>query len=372
MKSAKNYYISLLYAALIPYVAYSYLWNTFGLGVTYALQVVLLGLLILGSLRYVFKNNYGNSFQVWLYVLMLFQLFAYFFSGSSASTQFKEVLFVLLVGAPFASEVYDAKRFKFVYLTMAIISVAMFYYNISLMRLVDENSYGGGYMALVALPAGLYFLRNKSLKVQAVWASIIYVIVLTSMKRGDILACTLSIVVYFIVYFRSKGKLNYKSLLLLAILALVGYMAIDYLAQTSDVFAWRLQQTRDGDSSERDFIYGGIWHHFQQASFFEQFFGSGFDATVKIVDTRAHSDWLETLACEGIAGCLVYAACMYSLYRQATKRTDIGEKAILFVVLTIWAVKSVFSMFIFSQSTILLFILTGYIINKKIDKQYEY
>lgn len=372
MKPVKNNYISLLYVALIPYTAYSYLWNKFGLGLTYALQVFLLILLIIGSLRYVLVNNAKNSFQKWLYILVLFQISAFCFSESSASTQFKEMLFVLLVGAPFVSESYDAKIFRFAYMTMIAISVLMFFYNISLMRIVDENSYGGGYMALVALPAGFYYFKNKSLKLQALWSSVIFIIVLMSMKRGDILSCALSVMVYFFVLFRNRGMLNYKSLLLLFVLAFVGYMSIDYLAHTSDVFAWRLQQTQEGDTSARDFIYAGIWHHFQQAPLLEQLFGSGFDATVKIVDSRAHSDWLETLACEGIVGCIVYATCMLSFYKQTAKRKDIREKAILYVILSIWAVKSIFSMFIFSQSTILLFILSGYILNKRIDKQYEY
>ena len=54
------------------------------------------------------------------------------------------------------------------------------------------------------------------------------------------------------------------------------------------------------------------------------------------------------------------------------RRTDVAEKAILASVLAIWLVKMVFSMFIFSQPTIILFVLTGYILNKRIDKQYEY
>lgn len=87
---------------------------------------------------------------------------------------------------------------------------------------------------------------------------------------------------------------------------------------------------------------------------------------------RAHSDILEVLSCEGIFGLIIYLGAFFSLFRQMRKSTDVAEKAILASVLVIWLVKMVFSMFIFSQPTIILFVLTGYILNKRIDKQYEY
>ena len=102
-----------------------------------------------------------------------------------------------------------------------------------------------------------------------------------------------------------------------------------------------------------------------------ELFGGGFDATLKIADARAHSDVLEVLSCEGIIGLIVYMGAFISLFKQMRRRTDVTEKAILASILIIWFVKMIFSMFIFSQPTIILFALTAYILNNRINKQYE-
>lgn len=362
-----------LYAILLLYTAYVFVWTRFGLGVTSVIQYILLCLVLLGVLIYFVTPSSGkNSFVNWLITLWIIQLVAFFFSDSTATTQFKEATFILLVGAPFVSQIYNPKHCKYAILFMSIISVAMFFVTMSMMLEENENSYGGGYFPLVALPVLLYFMRHQSIRNQMLVSSIILVIVLMSMKRGDILSCVLAIIVYYAIILRGTNKIDMRILLSLCFIAFIGYLVFDYLLQNSPVFAWKMQQTIEGDTSGRDDIYTRIWQHFLNSPFDIQLCGGGFDTSVKIAGNRAHSDWLEVLSCEGLLGVFVYFCAYISLFRHMCRRKDVAEKAVLASILVIWLVKSIFSMFIFSQPTIILFVLTGYILNKRIDKQYEY
>mgnify|MGYP000026576097 FL=1 len=373
MPCKKNYLIYALFVILITYTAYTFLWMHFGLGVTSVVQLVLLGLVILGFFAYLASPSSGkNSWINWLFAVWVTQALAYTLGASSSTTQFKESMFVLLCAAPIISQQYNPKYAKYFMLVMGAVSIAMYFVTISMLRLEEENSYGGGYMTLVAFPVLLYFFRHKSVRTRMIISIIIFVLVLSSMKRGDILACILVILVYYYIMLRHNGKIDSKVIVALIFVVFAGFLTFKYMLSTSDIFALRFERTMEGDSSARDDIYSSLINYFLIAPLDVQLFGGGFDASVKISGARAHSDILEVLSCEGIFGLIIYLGAFFCLFRQMRRRTDVAEKAILASVLAIWLVKMVFSMFIFSQPTIILFVLTGYILNKRIDKQYEY
>ena len=371
MPYTKNYFIYALFSFLIAYTSYTFLWSRFGLGITSIIQYVLLGLVLLGFMLYLTHTN-KNSWTNWLFFVWITQAIAFYSGDSSATTQFKESAFVLLSSAPIISMRYNPKHVKFFLCTMALVSIVMYFVTMSIMRLEDENSYGGGYQILVALPVFLYFFRNKALRTQMIITIVLLVLVLTSMKRGDILACILVVVVYYYIKLRDKkGKIDLRIIVAAIVTAFIGFFAFKYLLATNEIFAWRFEQTIEGDSSNRDTIYSSLWNYYLNAPLNVQLFGGGFDATLKIADARAHSDVLEVLSCEGIIGLIVYMGSFISLFKQMRRRTDVTEKAILASILIIWFVKMIFSMFIFSQPSIILFALTAYILNNRINKQYE-
>ena len=253
---------------------------------------------------------------------------------------------------------------------MSIVSIISFFVMYAMVRSESENGYGAGYLALVTLPVFLYFARYKSRLIQMFICLVILTLVLVSMKRGDILACIMSILVYYIISDRKSISNSLKRLMSLAIIVIVGYFFFQYLLATSDVFAFRVQQTLDGDTSGRDEIYTSLINHFRDAPLHAKLFGGGFDATVQIAGARAHSDILEILSCEGILGLLIYISAYIALFVEMIKSNSY-EKAILAMILVIWFVKMFVSMFIFSQSTIILVVLAGYILNKINEKRYE-
>lgn len=75
----------------------------------------------------------------------------------------------------------------------------------------------------------------------------------------------------------------------------------------SDYFNHRIEQTLEGDSSNRDVIYGGLIIHFlDETNALKLFLGNGAQATLKIHGGFAHNDWLELLINNGIIGALIY------------------------------------------------------------------
>ena len=372
MLNYTNRYIFILFATLILYTAYSIIWPVFGLRVTLIIQTLLLLLVCIGAVKYLIASPRSkNSWATWLFVVWITQALAYVLGKSGATTQFKEATFVLLATLPFISQSYNSKKAKYYFYLITVVSIIVFIINFTMMRQVDENSYGGGYFALIALPVLLYFTKNKSLYVQLFISLSIFLMVLMSMKRGDILACILAVVAYYFVILKSSSS-KYKILFLLIILVVAGYFIFRYMLNTSELFALRYEQTLEGDTSGRDEIFSSLLHHFRNSPLELKLFGHGFDGTLILVGCRAHSDLLEILLCEGIIGVTIYLCAFFSLLRQTIRVRGRAEKAVLSSILMIWLVKMIFSMFIFSQASIVILVLAAYILNNNLGRQYEY
>ena len=373
MIKLKNIYIYFLLTIFATYTGYTFLWTRFGLGVTLGVQYLFLLLILVGLAIYLIKGSKcRNSWANWLILLWIIQLFAFFIEESNATTQLKETTYVLLIPSPLIAINYSTKKIKPFFLVIALISITMYFITMSWIRFTGEASYGGGYMILVALPVFLYFFRNKGILMQLGIIMVLFFLVLTSMKRGDILAAILGLIVFFFVKFKGTEGLNFRKLVLVAVTVLIGYFSVRYLLDNNELFATRFQQTLDGHTSNRDIIYLELWNYFIDAPIGVQLLGGGFDATLNVISDRAHSDLLEVLICEGLLGLLIYLGAYVSLFLQTCRRADITEKAILSLILAIWTVKMIFSMFIYSQPTIILFALAAYILNKDINKKYEY
>ena len=370
MSGTKNYYIYMLFTALIVYMAYTFLWSRFGLGVTKIIQYVLLVLVLIGLAVYIVKPSYyKNSWSNWLILIWLTQAIGFVLGDTSATTSFKQCTFVLLSALPIISMQYNPKVIKRFFLILALVSIVMFFVETELQRLV--NGYGGGYFVLAALPVLLYFFREKPLRIQVIITLICFFLILTSLKRGDILACALVMVTYFYIRLKGSPSDKYKIFIAIIVVAVIGYFTFTYLLTNNQYFSARFESTLEGNSSGRDLIYSSLWEYFLKAPLGVQIFGNGFNATFKIAGNAAHNDILEILTCEGIIGVLIYVGAFISLLKQTIKRQDTTEKAILASVIVIWGVKMAVSMFITSQPTVILLALTAYILNDRVNKQYE-
>lgn len=167
---------------------------------------------------------------------------------------------------------------------------------------VEETTNNVGYMFVTLIP--LVFFYYKTPIVQYALLAVLMMYILMGMKRGAILIGVMSVIIFLYSGFK-EGTFKQKTLvLILSILTVIGSIyVVDYMLETSDYFANRVESTMDGDSSGRDRIYSSVW----DAIKYEQrivpiLFWHGANSTIKYAGNFAHQDWLETACNNGLLG----------------------------------------------------------------------
>lgn len=361
--------LNLLFVLLAIYSVYGIAIDYLGNSVVKFFQLALLGVLLLFFVKHigsVFSCRYTRiSFLLGLVISLSF----FVFSDGDSTTQFKCVLYLLLVPIPFMYETIDYKKLIILLIVVFIGQIGSFFYSLANMRLLNEDAYGGGYYSLVTMPIGLFLLRNAKLKYKYAFILVIFVLVLLSVKRGDILGCIFGSLLY-LVSSLEKNKISAKTIAIAMFVCLIGYYIFNYFLATNELISMRFEQTQDGNSSERDVIYSSIWNHFiNDASWSEKIFGGGFDNSLRIAYIRAHSDWLEILTSSGLIGVFIYFLYYMSLYKM--RRTLNANAEILTLILGILFVKSLVSMCIYSAPTIYVSMVIGLLLNPQFNVSYE-
>ena len=163
-----------------------------------------------------------------------------------------------------------------------------------------------GYEIVALIP--LIFLLRKKLLVQFISLGIIFFFPLLSMKRGAILiglVCTLVSILYLLR--DTKGARKAFTIVVFGIGIIIAVGFVNHLISTNAYFASRIDSTLAGDTSQRSIIYAKMMHYFlEQSNVGTILFGSGANATIKILGGFAHNDWLEIAINQGFLGLTVY------------------------------------------------------------------
>lgn len=171
----------------------------------------------------------------------------------------------------------------------------------------EELTNNGGYTLLSLIP--LIPVYNKKPLLQYIFIGIISYFVISSMKRGAILIAAISLI-WFIYISYKTNRLSSKQIwrgLLLILLLVAGFFVVQNLLLTSDYFNYRIEQTREGDSSTRDIIYGNLFNYFIYKNDVATFlFGNGANFTMKKWGGYAHNDWLEIAINNGLWMVILY------------------------------------------------------------------
>ena len=213
-------------------------------------------------------------------------------------------------------------------------------------RNVDGVTLNVGYKFLALFP--LILLYNRKPFYQYIVAIVTLLFVILCMKRGAIL-----IAVFCFLYFiyntlrSSKGK-NKFIVTFMAIMALLATIfLVTNLLNTSDYFVQRIQQTLDGDASNREDVYSTLLHHFfSEHNFFRFMFGNGANATLKVGMNYAHNDWLELAINQGVVGLLLYVWYYIALFVDYIKIKKFNKNYanVLMMALIVMFASSMFSM----------------------------
>ena len=211
----------------------------------------------------------------------------------------------------------------------------------------DEFTNNVGYIFVFMFPLIILLKKNKML--QYALASYVFYYIIISMKRGAILIGVLCLM-YFIYYMWSSS--SYRERILFILLSIVaGFVVIDFLSDLyseSLYFQARVDQTLAKDGSGRESFYPRLIDYFlYETSFWEFYFGSGANTSVKINGNYAHNDWLELLVNQGIFGVVLYLIYFMFVFRTVVSlRRNVPQNiwSAFFLLSIILIVKSLFSM----------------------------
>ena len=202
-----------------------------------------------------------------------------------------------------------------------------------------------GYSFVALIPALFFFDKRKLLQ----FALLIYiaVYVIMSMKRGAILIGAITLLWFIYRIFKtSSRRTKIWVTILISVAAIIMWQQISELYNSNELFQHRIEQTEEGDSSNRDIIYNELWSHYiDKTSLSEFLFGMGANGTLNVAFNYAHNDWLEIATNQGLLGLIIFAIFWIALFKdwRKAKQSPIIYSA-LGAIFIICFVKTFFSM----------------------------
>lgn len=202
------------------------------------------------------------------------------------------------------------KRIRIYTLVMLLMSIVVYTYMSQVLEMEydqDENTNNAGYLFTGLLPLVYFYYKKPVLQYALLAVMMLYL--LMGMKRGAIIIGALAVVIF--LFSGLKGRSNKRKVftLLLSGVVVVGTIYyVEYLLANSPYFLRRVNDTMEGNSSHRDYIYKAVWNAvINEQNWFYTLFGHGANSTILYAGNFAHQDWLETACDNGLVGVLILA-----------------------------------------------------------------
>lgn len=215
-------------------------------------------------------------------------------------------------------------------------------------RVLKETTNNIGYEFLALMPMSFFFYKRPIIQFSLLCTILLFVVM--GMKRGAIgigLICFIW-ALYINIKTSESRKQRYIAILggLLIVLLGIGYTS--YQLANSEFMAKRIEDTKNGNSSDRDVIYTkAIDLVVDDTSIQNLLIGHGARGTLRVMGKLAHQDWLETAVNNGFLGiCILLYFCFVFLQTVKSKSGHIPKQIqVAFLVLYfIFISRSMFSM----------------------------
>ena len=239
-----------------------------------------------------------------------------------------------------------------VYLPILIVVCILLYYKEESLALLKTNkeeiTNNAAYYFLPLIP--FLFFYSKKPVIQFVFMGTILLYVFMGIKRGVILIGVISTMILLYANLKNSSRWIKILIMLLTIAIIVGISRyIDYMMDNSAYFNARFEQTMEGDSSNRDIIYGNLWNILiLESSPFNFYFGRGADSTLRVVGAFAHQDWLETFCNNGLIGVIILFFFFFTFAKKVWKSKQYFPRMMHYSFATLFII--VFSKTLFSMS----------------------
>ena len=248
------------------------------------------------------------------------------------------------------------RSISIVYIIMALV-MFLHYRQIALQfNDSEEITNNMGYLWLSLFPL-LPLTRNESIKQHSLFLAILF-FVISGFKRGAIFVAILLSIMHFFFLIResSSRRARIKLIIFIIITVLAGLYFYNTLLSTSDFFNQRVEQTIEGDASNREWMYPMFFNAIRhQTNPFIFLFGNGADGTIKLFGTYAHQDWLEIGINQGIIGIIIYAVYWIVLLMTCLKARERLEEDTLHSLMMVSVAYFLISLFSMSINGMYLF-----------------
>lgn len=259
---------------------------------------------------------------------------------------------------------------KFLMITSVLITIAGIFYFYHVKELVlarylmgDDKSVtnNGSVVFLMVLPL-LFLVKNRMISIILFCVCLFFLIY--GAKRGNIIAAVIPVVLYIYVFFKDDKKSIFKILISMAVFISITIWAIDLFSE-NEYLLGRMLSIKEGDSSGRDVIYANAWNlWYHSDNMINLLFGYGFQGMLYHTTRMAHNDWLEILVDYGLIGCLFYLSIFICFAKYILSLNSFKAKMILISVISIWGMKTTYSMGFIEESMAILFLAVGPILGK--------
>lgn len=332
-------------------------------------------LLLLGTAFLVVVPNLSSLSKVEkiiiaFWTLNLIYFFVSYFWFVSPSTTLIGNISVSLLSIPLfmtlGREGVMTSRFYLI-ATIALVLSSLIYYKTmeaqSLAKLIggNEDITNNGSVAFLCILPIIFVIKNRYLSYGVLLISVYFL--LDAAKRGNIICAIPVLLLFIIYYFRNKQiRVSEKAIFITFFLFTVSWGYKQF--EKNEFLQMRMEQTMEGNSSGRDILYGNAWKVYSESQSMKNLIlGYGFQATYynEQIGNYAHNDWLELLVDNGIIGALLYLSIFIQLFKIIRSEEDIQKRFLLISIVSIWFLKSTFSMSFTGDTTFILYLLFGYV-----------
>lgn len=227
----------------------------------------------------------------------------------------------------------------------------------------EETINNCAYNFIALIP--MIFLFEKQKLLQSIAMGICGYFIIMSFKRGAMLIGAVCLLVFLYRAFMSAKGLGKLAIILLGVaMVYIGVYLVQDMLVNSDLFNRRLEETLEGNSSGRDWLYAKAWDKFSSETNPIRFlFGYGANGTLDVMDQFAHNDWLEICINQGLVGLIVYFFYFVGFFKSWIRSKKINKTlfATLGIALFISFGKTLFSMS-YSNTTFYITMVIGYCI----------
>jgi O-antigen ligase len=260
---------------------------------------------------------------------------------------------------------YGRENSTFYLIALTILACAVSYVSIYMTYNVlgERGHFGVAYYALYLLPLAL---ASDKRWLRIISIIIISIIIISSVKRGGLLALAIGMFVYLYVSRMVSDKSLKASIILylyLIVMAVFLYFLIQYLG---DDIIERFMDSDDDTGSGRLDIWESLYRRLKTQDITLWIFGNGHLATTVYSweNLSAHNDFLEIVYNYGIFNLFIYVCFLFSAstYTIRAIRNKDQLAPCLAMFLTIFLILSMISIIVLSHTLTLSMITLGFLI----------